>query len=444
MAVGKTVIPIPEVRCIFYSEFDNVKGPLIICQTPKSFFSPEECKEMRTYVLTESETRETVIVFTMETGAKLMGFPVYIESRKYERSKFLFNICFAFDATSTSRIKMFKPIVRKVGLYAKMLETRLRFLSKTEGKKERVQGHIDDIMAKINEKHVYFGNFTGSGALATRSKVLSSRKHMLFLDKYLAQYQQRGTRKLAGHHVPVFTDNGHALLKKKLHQNNTMMATILHLIDGNRFAREIAIYATVSLSLVLQALRQLLRVGCILVVDMFQETNIYKLNCGIQKLYSNARLQALCLRQLGGKRRNVNAGTLMEIFSRFQGGAMVSDVSYQMPTLGPDVLRRAVRFGVRHRLLRRVHRFPVLRHAQDQTPAPEGKAEIHRRLRALLSPPSHAALVATSERITSVHLQQQTDWRSRAISDDELCCELLLPLSTLMTFLETECDIVLK
>ena len=38
----------------------------------------------------------------------------------------------------------------------------------------------------------------------------------------------------------------------------------------------------------------------------------------IKKIYSNARLQTLCLRQLGGKRRNVNAGTLMEIFSRFQ------------------------------------------------------------------------------------------------------------------------------
>ena len=65
-----------------------------------------------------------------------------------------------------------------------------------ESLQKRVQGHIDDIMAKINDKHVYFGNFTGSGALATRSKVLSSRKHMLFLDKYLAQYQQRGTRKV--------------------------------------------------------------------------------------------------------------------------------------------------------------------------------------------------------------------------------------------------------
>ena len=62
---------------------------------------------------------------------------------------------------------------------------------------------------------------------------------------------------LAAHHVPVFTDNGHALLKK-FHQNNTMMEKILRLIDGNRFAREIAIYATVSLSLVLQALRHLL------------------------------------------------------------------------------------------------------------------------------------------------------------------------------------------
>ena len=60
-----------------------------------------------------------------------------------------------------------------------------------------MHGHITGIMAKINETHVYFGNFAGSCALATPSKVLSNRKHMLFLEKYLAQYQQRGTLKVA-------------------------------------------------------------------------------------------------------------------------------------------------------------------------------------------------------------------------------------------------------
>lgn len=86
---------------------------------------------------------------------------------------------------------------------------------------------------------------------------------------------------------------------------------------------------------------------------------------------------------------------------------------------------------------------PTLKSRTLQTPAPNGKEDMHRQVRALLSPPSRAALVPTSRGMTRVHLRQQTDW-PHVISDDELCCKLLLPLRMFMGFLEKECDVFLQ
>lgn len=440
---------IPKIRCILYSEFDDVKGPKIICQSPARHFNPAQCDVISSYILTGFETRETIIIFTTETGMKLMGFPVHLRNvSKYNRSKLLFNICFVFNATSSSSLQMFKPIVRKVGLFAKKLETQSSFLSDPTNK-IRLQQTIKKIKANLNERQGHFGHFLiPKTRTANRSEATAASSPQMFFLKLFPDQHRRFTDQVAAHHVPVLTrrpEEVKAALRRT--RVSLVLKRILPMMDGCRFAKQIAIDMDVQLDCVLHALRQLLYYGCICIVDMFQYTNIYRVTSRIKELYSSSQLQQQCMRYLSGKGAELlNARVVMRCYALFQRGAMVQDVcSRVQPALAKN-MQALVRFGTFRGLLRRVHRFPILRQTKSSLSSTEIDKN-RRALRAMLAPPSlgfgDKNVIVPSRRITYVHLKQRTEW-PHALSDDVICCRLMQPLHSFLEFLEEDCDVVLK
>lgn len=60
-------------------------------------------------------------------GVKIVGFPVCIESNKYERNKLLFNLAFAFDPDVDTG--PYEPVCRKLAHYIRELEVCTCFVS---------------------------------------------------------------------------------------------------------------------------------------------------------------------------------------------------------------------------------------------------------------------------------------------------------------------------
>lgn len=53
-------------------------------------------------------------------GQKIIGCPVYIENKKYDRNALIFNCCFLFD--EDTRTVRYEPVVKKLATYLTQLE----------------------------------------------------------------------------------------------------------------------------------------------------------------------------------------------------------------------------------------------------------------------------------------------------------------------------------
>ena len=78
------------------------------------------------------------VSFRNTSGHKIIGYPVCIESSKYERNALIFNLCFVFDATTD--VLCYEPVVRKLAGYLSTLEVCLLFL---QVKKRTLCSHND-------------------------------------------------------------------------------------------------------------------------------------------------------------------------------------------------------------------------------------------------------------------------------------------------------------
>lgn len=91
------------IRCIFYSEFDNIVGPKITYQVPQSYISNEVFDAISEYFITKPQLAGRDVITLNAFGYTIMGFPMGIEGRKYHRNALLWNLAFVFEsATSPS------------------------------------------------------------------------------------------------------------------------------------------------------------------------------------------------------------------------------------------------------------------------------------------------------------------------------------------------------
>jgi len=156
-----------ELRSIFYSEFDNLKGPQLAFQAPDgyvgrlshacdstsgvktqgsvplggfisravvvcaSFLSDDVFDGVSDYIITKPQLCGKMVSIT--TGQHLiMGYPLRVESERYHRSTLMFNVGMVFPAgTDTTR---FEGVLRKLGNSFHTLETESSLLQDPEKK----------------------------------------------------------------------------------------------------------------------------------------------------------------------------------------------------------------------------------------------------------------------------------------------------------------------
>jgi hypothetical protein len=204
--------------------------------------------------------------------------------------------------------------------------------------------------------------------------------------------------------VPVRTSNLKALVSKDW---DLAMQRVVEFVDDVSYVRRIAEDAGMDISIVKRCLRQLLHYGCIVMVGIFQYSNVYAATGQLPRFSQSPAVQAACLRyvlrgaqggvpasasglgvggspvlsasaavlrgrtfssasssgflKLHAAARTPSAATLYAILSSFGGGRRASDVFAHHNTHALDLDdRKIVTFGVVHGFIRRVHEYPVL------------------------------------------------------------------------------------
>eukprot|EP00639_Heterosigma_akashiwo_P031127 CAMPEP_0194670098 /NCGR_PEP_ID=MMETSP0295-20121207/4989_1 /TAXON_ID=39354 /ORGANISM="Heterosigma akashiwo, Strain CCMP2393" /LENGTH=220 /DNA_ID=CAMNT_0039553235 /DNA_START=35 /DNA_END=694 /DNA_ORIENTATION=+ len=148
------------LKGIFYSEFDNVAGPVILFQYPEGTIPAEVFDGISDFVIIHKDLCERVITLCTD-GLKVMGYPVVIENEKYHRNTLSFNIGFVFsqdDQTTDS----YTPLLRKLGQTFKAIEKEEEFLFNENTKEASIdctalvppsssldQKQLDSILPKI-------------------------------------------------------------------------------------------------------------------------------------------------------------------------------------------------------------------------------------------------------------------------------------------------------
>lgn len=78
------------VLCLFYSQFDIEKGGEIIVQYPNGYLSNEEFIKISEYVVPKPELCNKSVSIKLGSSY-LMGYPIYLTSKNYNRTRFQFN-----------------------------------------------------------------------------------------------------------------------------------------------------------------------------------------------------------------------------------------------------------------------------------------------------------------------------------------------------------------
>eukprot|EP01116_Phalansterium_solitarium_P017055 TRINITY_DN4115_c0_g1_i1.p1 TRINITY_DN4115_c0_g1~~TRINITY_DN4115_c0_g1_i1.p1 ORF type:complete len:462 (+),score=207.63 TRINITY_DN4115_c0_g1_i1:281-1666(+) len=364
-----------ELAGVFYCEFDNKAGPKVVCQYPPGLLRPEVFEATREYFITKPQLAGRVISL-VAYGWRFMGCAVKIESSRYERNFFLFNVCFVFaaqpdDGDDGSQQQQqqrgrhtqqqqhatvhsgWERVVRKVARCMRSLETdgQLALLSSDDSPvKPRLGELLGRLVSDLRHRAECQLSLSQFGAPASSTlsvKLLPLRRPPPAIDE---------------HQVPVLVRQLRPLLTADW---ELAVQRCVPYVDGVRHVRAIAQAAHLPPTLVIDACRHLHYYGCLRIIDVFQYSNAYAPTARLHLLRTSLPLQRLCVRYVaaddgaGGRRASIEQ--LLALYAALKPGTSLADFCLEHDLVASDIdLRRFITFGLCNGLIRRQHKRPLL------------------------------------------------------------------------------------
>ncbi|KAF9483818.1 NPR2-domain-containing protein [Pholiota conissans] len=268
---------------------------------------------------------------------RIIGFPVELKG-KYKRNYFRYNLCFVFDREAD--LSCYEPIVRKVSRVLKSCEEESAFLSSPQTS-PAVHAILEQLYEDLNsysETSISIDHFN-----SVELKIFPFYPNPPPLDDWM---------------VPLALIN----LTKRIEDNwDLTIQKVCKHINGVNHVTRIAHLADCDISLTRQAISHLLYYQVIMMIDIFQYSNMYTLRKSIQWLADESHVQEECGPYVTKKDRDIpDWPKLLHLYSRLKPGKTIFEWMkfYEVEDLGIDV-RRFTSFGVIKGFLRRVHRYPV-------------------------------------------------------------------------------------
>jgi len=107
------VVDLASSMCVAF-QFHSTIGTQIILQSPANFISKELFDKTSNYVIPKVQLQRCYISISLN-DLKILGYPIRIDDKKYERNAFYFNLCFIFDPNT--RTFGYEHLIRKCTEY---------------------------------------------------------------------------------------------------------------------------------------------------------------------------------------------------------------------------------------------------------------------------------------------------------------------------------------
>ncbi|XP_066998360.1 GATOR1 complex protein NPRL2 [Anabrus simplex] len=327
------------IRCIFLCEFHPTAGPKITCQVPTDYVSKEIFDAVSVYIIPKLQLQRSILTVNA-LGYKITGFPVRIDNPKYARNAYYFNLCFVCDAWA--RTVQYEPVVKKLSEYLMTMEQETGFLSSENQSSEklRLPLMLNQILMDLN--------------LHGKSTVIEGTTTMHLKVVKMAP----DPPSVADHHVPIFTIDQN--LFREQHWDLTTQQ-VLPYIDGFNHVAKIAAEADVENNLVKSCVQNLVYYGAVSLIPIFQYSNVYSATPHLRNLAANSKLQEDCLLYVSGS--DSCLPSLQDVFLFYCSmtyGTTLRDLCLRFNPRSLQIdERRLVQFGLLHKLIRRIHKYPV-------------------------------------------------------------------------------------
>ncbi|TYJ57629.1 hypothetical protein B9479_001711 [Cryptococcus floricola] len=381
---------LPQVVGLFYATFDPSLGPIVQYQVPENLIVDSTTEESRSTSHSPSRSRsrsrpastpgysplakyrsrallnfvplsEYVIpkkslhgrlVTLLTTGLddnadqaeyRIMGYPNVMtapEEGTYTRNEYMWNLCFVFHASSS--LEAFEPIVRKCARILRSAERDSSYLSKPSSSHIALPAVLEQLFEDLNSYSETSIPLDGFNSLEL--KLFPFYPNPPDCEDW---------------HVPI------ALVDLNAHKDDNWditAARVCQFIDGVNHVKKIAELADADEALTREIFRHMLYYQVVMMVDIFQYSNMYTLKPVISRLAADETIISECASYV--TRRGFPRPEwpiLLHLYSKLQPGITVHDwiEAHEVLSLGIDP-RRFVSFGIIKGFLRRVNRWAKL------------------------------------------------------------------------------------
>ncbi|EGN93301.1 hypothetical protein SERLA73DRAFT_116129 [Serpula lacrymans var. lacrymans S7.3] len=375
---------LPRIQSVFYAVFDDQQGPKIVFQVPegligvsttgptygttpvsssptvnesdvplsrrsssslislagqrpnsRSLSSPQHRStssnrclfnfdDISKYVIPRSDFCGRLIICST-SNHRIIGFPVALRGRNYQRNYFRYNLCFVFERSAD--LSCYEPVVRKVSRVLTACEEESLFLSSQQAP-HALYAILEQLYEDLNSY--------------SETSIPIDKFNSIEL-KIFPFYPNPPPVK--DWTVPLALIN----ISKRTEENwDLTVLKVIKFIDGVNHVSRIAQLADCDLELTRQAISHLLYYQVIMIIDIFQYSNMYTLRKNVQWLADEAHVKEECGPYVTKPGLPIpDWPKLLHLYSRLKPGKTIYEWmdAYKVHELGIDV-RRFASFGV--------------------------------------------------------------------------------------------------
>ncbi|XP_063703760.1 GATOR complex protein NPRL2 isoform X3 [Culicoides brevitarsis] len=326
------------LKAIFLSEFHDVHGSKISCQAPINYISKEHFHAINVYIIPKPQLQRCILTVNV-LDHKIVGFPVKLESDKYVRNAFYFNLCFVCEANR--RTVQYEALVQKLTEYLIQMEHESNFLS-DDRHKDQLQAFLERVLRDLNE---------------TGMTLFTENKTTIFLKIINVPADPPA---VFDHLVPHITSPVFLEVPKENWDLTTQQ--ILPFINGQSHVAHIAEQADVNGTLTRSCIQNLVYYGVLGLLPLLKYSNIYMCTRDLQKLTKNPQLARDCRQYVVCTREKKPPSLLqcLQIYAAMTHGVTLKALCLRFNPREHNIdERRLVTFGLQHKLIRIINKYPV-------------------------------------------------------------------------------------
>lgn len=261
-----------------------------------------------------------------------------ITSPRYARNAFYFNLCFVCD--HYSRSVQYESVVKKLAEYLIMIETECGFLSRDEYR-PRIQHMLNKIMKDLNETRV---------CTFVEGETTIYLKIVRITDD---------PPDVHDHQVPILRPE---FRNMSIDSWDLTTQQVLPFINGVYHVSKIAAYADVENSLVKSCVQNLVYYSIVELLPLFKYSNIYMCTRSLQNLTKHPSLGLECIAfvTLNDDFPNPNLYRVFQFYSQMTHGVNLKTLCIRLSPRQNNIdERKLVEFGLKHNLIRSIHKYPI-------------------------------------------------------------------------------------